>query len=93
MISKEKRAHAPFKSSLHPRNKLRERYDFDLLTNMIYESRRFGKQCSWFTSLVSKEANLPQIYKVLDVVQAKSIKTIDMSQGNKISRIVAWSFG
>ncbi|MFN3801144.1 RlmF-related methyltransferase, partial [Belliella pelovolcani] len=46
------------------------------MTNMIYERRRFGEQCSWFTSLVSKEANLPQIYKLLDVVQAKSIKTI-----------------
>ncbi|SNS50937.1 23S rRNA m(6)A-1618 methyltransferase [Belliella buryatensis] len=67
--------------------------ELQFLTNMIYESRRFGKQCRWFTSLVSKEANLPQIYKVLDVVNAKSIKTIDMSQGNKISRIVAWSFG
>lgn len=67
--------------------------ELKFMTNMIYESRRFGKQCRWFTSLVSKEANLTQIYKLLDVVNAKSIKTIEMSQGNKISRIVAWSFG
>ncbi len=66
--------------------------ELKFLTNMIYESRRFGRQCRWFTSLVSKEANLPRIYKTLDAVNAKSVKTIDMSQGNKISRIVAWSF-
>lgn len=66
--------------------------ELKFLTNMIYESSRFGKQCRWFTSLVSKEANLPKIYKNLDAVQAKAVKTMDMSQGNKISRIVAWSF-
>ncbi|MFD2033527.1 23S rRNA (adenine(1618)-N(6))-methyltransferase RlmF [Belliella marina] len=67
--------------------------EMKFLTNMIYESRRYGKQVKWFTSLVSKESNLPTIYKTLDTVKVKSIKTIEMSQGNKISRIVAWSFG
>jgi 23S rRNA (adenine1618-N6)-methyltransferase len=66
--------------------------ELKFLNDMIYESRRFGKQCRWFTSLVSKEANLPFIYKTLDAVQPKIIKTIEMGQGNKISRIVAWSF-
>jgi len=66
--------------------------ELKFLTNMIYESRRFGSQCQWFTSLISKEANLPTIYKTLDVVNPTSVKTMDMSQGNKISRVVAWSF-
>jgi 23S rRNA (adenine1618-N6)-methyltransferase len=66
--------------------------ELKFLTNMIYESRRFGSQCQWFTSLVSKEANLPIIYKTLDAVNPKTVKTLDMSQGNKISRVVAWSF-
>ncbi|RPA69080.1 23S rRNA (adenine(1618)-N(6))-methyltransferase RlmF [Cyclobacteriaceae bacterium YHN15] len=66
--------------------------ELKFLTNMIFESRRFGRQCRWFTSLVSKEANLPELYKILDKVHVKSIKTIEMSQGNKISRILAWSF-
>lgn len=67
--------------------------ELKFLTNMIYESRRFGRQCRWFTSLVSKESNLAKLYKTLDAVNVKSIKTIEMSQGNKISRILAWSFG
>jgi 23S rRNA (adenine1618-N6)-methyltransferase len=66
--------------------------ELKFITNMIYESRRFEKQCFWFTSLVSKESNLPKLYKTLDAVKAKSVKTIGMSQGNKISRILAWSF-
>lgn len=67
--------------------------ELKFLNDMIYESRRFGKQCRWFTSLISKEANLPFVYKTLDAVHPRIIKTIEMSQGNKISRIVAWSFG
>jgi len=66
--------------------------ELQFLTNMIYESREFASQCQWFTSLVSKEATLPKIYKTLDAVNPKTIKTIDMGQGNKISRLVAWSF-
>ncbi len=60
--------------------------------NMIKESKQFGKQCQWFTTLVSKEANLPAIYDALKRVNAKTVKTIPMGQGNKISRIVVWSF-
>lgn len=66
--------------------------ELKFLSNMIYESRKFSKQCRWFTSLVSKEGNLAKLYKTLDAVDAKSIKTLDMGQGNKVSRILAWRF-
>lgn len=66
--------------------------ELKFLSNMIYESRRFGKQCRWFTSLVSKETHLPKLYKILDAAKVNAVKTIDMSQGNKVSRILAWSF-
>jgi len=46
----------------------------------------------WFTTLVSKKDNLKSIYKTLNKVGASDIKTIDMAQGQKISRIVAWTF-
>ena len=59
---------------------------------MIEESANIKQQCLWFTSLVSKSENLPAIYSVLKKVGAISIKTINMSQGNKISRLVAWTF-
>lgn len=60
--------------------------------DMIFESRRFAKSCFWFSSLISKEANLKSIYKTLKKVEAVDVKTIPMGQGNKVSRIVAWTF-
>lgn len=59
---------------------------------MITESEKFGKQCYWFTTLVSKQSNLKGIYKTLDMLEAAQIKTIPMGTGNKSTRIVAWSF-
>jgi 23S rRNA (adenine1618-N6)-methyltransferase len=62
------------------------------LIKMITESADFAKQCLWFTSLVSKSENLKPCYSLLDKVQAVEVKTIEMQQGNKITRILAWSF-
>lgn len=62
------------------------------INQMIYESSNYPMQCLWFTTLVSKNSHLSSIYKTLDKVKASSIKTIEMAQGQKTSRIVAWSF-
>lgn len=62
------------------------------LTTMIRESRLFAKQCVWFTTLVSKASNLPLVYRELKKVQAVTVKTVEMAQGQKQSRFVAWSF-
>ncbi len=62
------------------------------IANMIKESLYFKKSCYWFTTLVSKKENLKAIYSHLKRVDAHQIKTINMGQGNKISRIVAWTF-
>jgi 23S rRNA (adenine1618-N6)-methyltransferase len=66
--------------------------EMGFLTQMIYESVKYPMQCLWFTTLVSKKDNLKNIYKLLNKVGASEIKTIDMAQGQKISRIVAWTF-
>lgn len=66
--------------------------ELTFITNMIYESVHFKKQCLWFTSLVSKKENLKPFYNHLKKVGAVDIKTIDMEQGNKISRFIAWTF-
>jgi len=42
--------------------------------------------------LISKSANLDDIYSALRKAQALEVNTIPMGQGNKISRIVAWTF-
>ena len=62
------------------------------IKNMIKESFEFKKNVLWFTTLVSKKENLPLIYKKLEDIKAKEIKTINMSCGQKITRVVAWSF-
>ncbi|CAD0005880.1 MULTISPECIES: 23S rRNA (adenine(1618)-N(6))-methyltransferase RlmF [Flavobacterium] len=66
--------------------------EIGFITQMIHESAKYAMQCQWFTTLVSKRENLSSIYKTLNKVNAASIRTIDMAQGQKTSRIVAWSF-
>jgi 23S rRNA (adenine1618-N6)-methyltransferase len=60
--------------------------------NMIRESKQHGQSCYWFSSLISKQSHLDSILHVLSKAGAKEVKTIPMGQGNKTSRIVAWSF-
>ncbi len=62
------------------------------IRQMIKESRLNSKKCKWFTTLVSKESSLPSIYKVLEKANPFEVKTIPMAQGQKKSRIVAWTF-
>ncbi|MDB5136407.1 MAG: rRNA ((1618)-N(6))-methyltransferase [Mucilaginibacter sp.] len=59
---------------------------------MIEQSALVAKQCLWFTTLVSKKDTLSGVYKALKKVAAVDVRTISMSQGQKISRIVAWTF-
>jgi len=60
--------------------------------NMIEESYKFRHNVLWFTTLVSKKENLEEIYQTLKNVNVEQQKTIHMQQGNKLTRIVAWSF-
>lgn len=62
------------------------------LEQMCKESKQYAKQVTWFTSLVSKSANIPLLKKQLTALNAKEIKVIEMSQGQKISRLIAWRF-
>lgn len=66
--------------------------ELGFITRMIYESARNPLQCFWFTTLVSKNAHLHAINKILNKVNAATVKIIDMAQGQKTSRIVAWTF-
>lgn len=61
------------------------------ITKMIHESVLYSSQVLWFTCLVSKKDNLHKLTTLLKKVKA-DFKTIDMSQGQKISRILAWTF-
>jgi 23S rRNA (adenine1618-N6)-methyltransferase len=59
---------------------------------MITESAEFAERCGWFTTLVSKSEHLPRLEQALRKVKAVSVKVIDMAQGQKKSRILAWTF-
>jgi len=60
--------------------------------NMIRESRNFGTKCLWFTALVAKSAHLQGIYDLLKFCDVADVKTMEMGQGHKTTRIVCWSF-
>ena len=62
------------------------------IRDMVRESKKFENNCFWFSTLVSKEVNLKGAREALDAVKAKEIKVIPMGQGNKSSRIIAWTF-
>lgn len=62
------------------------------ITKMIRQSAKHAKNCLWFSTLVSKKENLDVIYKVLKQFKAFEVQTIDMKQGQKVSRIVTWTF-
>ncbi len=62
------------------------------LGRMAQESTAFASQVCWFTSLVSKKENIKPITQMLNRLGAIQCKVINMSQGQKISRIIAWTF-
>ncbi|WP_332452455.1 23S rRNA (adenine(1618)-N(6))-methyltransferase RlmF [Chryseobacterium aquaticum] len=62
------------------------------ISKMIEESLLYSSQILWFTCLVSKKENLFKLTSLLKKAKAIEVRTIDMAQGQKISRILAWTF-
>lgn len=60
--------------------------------NLASESKEFAAQVLWFSTLISKKENVQGLCQQLENVGAKQVTIVDMSQGQKISRFVAWSF-
>jgi len=46
----------------------------------------------WFSSLVSKKVNISKLEQKLQQAKAQQVKVVAMSQGNKVSHFIAWSF-
>ncbi len=59
---------------------------------MVEESARMPDACRWFTALLSKSSNLGAVTKALHLAKVRETRIIDMAQGQKKSRIVAWTF-
>jgi 23S rRNA (adenine1618-N6)-methyltransferase len=62
------------------------------LKKLIKESQIFSTQCHWFTSLISKIDNVKPAKKLLKKLGAIDIREMEMVQGHKITRILAWTF-
>jgi len=62
------------------------------ILKMIDESMSFKNSCRWFTTMVSKAAHLKKIYAALDKIPHLKHQTLQVETGNKVSRIVAWTY-
>jgi 23S rRNA (adenine1618-N6)-methyltransferase len=62
------------------------------LQRMVDESAQFKEQVLWFSSLVSKGGNLPGMEARLKRAGAVEMQVVEMAQGQKQSRFVAWTF-
>lgn len=60
--------------------------------DMIRQSKQFSTNCLWFSTLIAKKEHLTSIYDALKMAGAADVKTIQMSQGTKNTRVVAWTF-
>lgn len=59
---------------------------------MAEESLLIKQQVCWFTCLLSKSANVAPLKKLLKSQNVQQLKVVEMSQGHKISRFIAWSY-
>jgi 23S rRNA (adenine1618-N6)-methyltransferase len=66
--------------------------EIKFVSDMINESKLFSETCLWFSTTISKQSNLKIINESLKKAEVFDMQTIPMGQGNKISRIVAWTF-
>ncbi|GAA4840861.1 23S rRNA (adenine(1618)-N(6))-methyltransferase RlmF [Algivirga pacifica] len=62
------------------------------LKKMIKQSTSYKENCLWFTSLVSRKEHLPKLEQLLKKAKAVEVKTVVMTQGQKESRFIAWTF-
>ena len=62
------------------------------IQQLIEESAETPTQCYWYTSLVAKEQHLKALLHILKKTGSTESKVIPMAQGNKNSRILAWTF-
>lgn len=65
--------------------------EVNFLSIMMQESRSFGRQCLWFSALVSRRWHVPRLQRTLPP-HAQEVRVVAMGQGNKSATILFWSF-
>ena len=66
--------------------------EIGFIARMVEQSVDFAEQCLWFTCLVSKKDNLVPLMRILKRAKVDEVKVVEMAQGQKVSRFVAWTF-
>jgi 23S rRNA (adenine1618-N6)-methyltransferase len=66
--------------------------ELGFLMRMVNESVEFSQQVYCFTSLVSKKENVAPLQKNLSRLGATRVEVVTTHQGQKTSRLLAWSF-
>ncbi|MEL0166848.1 MAG: 23S rRNA (adenine(1618)-N(6))-methyltransferase RlmF [Pseudomonadaceae bacterium] len=62
------------------------------LRRMAEQSKTYASQVFWFTTLVASAASLKALPEQLRGLGATDLRIIDMGQGSKRSRLLAWTF-
>lgn len=66
--------------------------ELGFVRRMIAESAGQPRLCRWFTALISKSEHLPALIRAIEGAGALEVRTVDMAQGQKKSRVLAWTF-
>lgn len=66
--------------------------EIKFIARMVDQSTEVAEQCLWFTSLVSKKDNLQPLHRILSKANVVDFKVVEMAQGQKTSRFIAWTF-
>ena len=66
--------------------------EIKFIASMVEQSIEFADQCLWFSSLVSKKNNLQPLYRILRKAKVADFKVVEMAQGQKTSRFIAWTY-
>lgn len=64
----------------------------EFVRRMIEQSSAYAQNVLFFSSLISKEENLPAVLSVLKKTEVTEGLTLEMTQGQKRSRAVVWTF-
>ncbi len=59
---------------------------------MILESKNVGASCFWFSTLISKGSSIDDLGSFLREAGVQDLRMLNMSQGQKVSRFIAWTF-
>lgn len=62
------------------------------IQRMMLQSQDYASQIQWFTSLVSKQSHIQPLSKYLKKLSIDTIRVVEMAQGQKVSRFIAWRF-